>query len=380
MLSILLCVNSDVGRKNTIGFRFGKIAKELNKRDVPFKIIARNNYDPEFFCVRPWYRNYIARLLNAIRIYVFPKFDSRFWDVFLFDRFVLKTLKQDTATYDVAHLGEFLPQSIAYLKTRGVRVILDIPIGHDSYSLYLKRQGLIVGADAEESPAYVDRSICLADLLLVPSEFVKETLNIAQLRYNDIVMVPFGADVQVSISDTFVLNKDSTVINFMFAGNVNHRKGIMYLLNAWDKLPYSNIRLIICGRVYKEIQREIKNRSFSNVSFVGFVNTQEYFKQAHVFVLPTLLEGSAKAIYEAMSFGLPVITTLNAGSIVEDGKTGCIVPVGNVDALIKSITFFASHPDKIKEMGLSALQSVQRYTWDVYADNVVNLYEISVPK
>ncbi|MEK6622192.1 MAG: glycosyltransferase family 4 protein, partial [Planctomycetota bacterium] len=42
---------------------------------------------------------------------------------------------------------------------------------------------------------------------------------------------------------------------------------------------------------------------------------KKYWRQAHVFVFPTLLEGSAKVVYEAMSYGLPVITTFKTPSV-----------------------------------------------------------------
>ena len=51
------------------------------------------------------------------------------------------------------------------------------------------------------------------------------------------------------------------------------------------------------------------------------------FEWADVFFLPSICEGSATVIYEAMMMGLPVVTTPNAGSIVTDGLNGFIVPV-----------------------------------------------------
>ncbi|MGY8954541.1 MAG: glycosyltransferase, partial [Flavobacteriales bacterium] len=53
-------------------------------------------------------------------------------------------------------------------------------------------------------------------------------------------------------------------------------------------------------------------------------HVQEYYMNADVFVLPSLCEGSATVIYEAMSFGLPIITTNNSGSIIENGNEGFI--------------------------------------------------------
>jgi glycosyltransferase involved in cell wall biosynthesis len=155
---------------------------------------------------------------------------------------------------------------------------------------------------------------------------------------------------------------------------VNYRKGINFLLEAWDEANLEDAELLICGRVYRSIQKEIKKYKNNNVKFLGFVDVKEYFKKSHIFIFPSLLEGSAKAVYEAMSYGLPVITTENAGSIIEDGKDGFIVDIGDVNGLIDKISYFYNNHNKIEEMGVNAFQKVKQYTWENYGKNVINLY------
>jgi glycosyltransferase involved in cell wall biosynthesis len=61
------------------------------------------------------------------------------------------------------------------------------------------------------------------------------------------------------------------------------------------------------------------------------------FQWADVFVLPSIVEGSATVTYEALMSGVPVICTPNTGSIVEDGVNGVIIPTRSANALTEAI-------------------------------------------
>ena len=394
MERILLCVNSDIGRGNTIGFRFTKVAEALSASGRPYDLIARGSRAPHLTVRTPLLGAFVGRALNAARIYLFPSWDSHSWDVWLFDRFVLRRLRRASASYTLAHVGEFLPRSIAWLKAHGATVFLDVPMGHDAYRLALEARGIRVGSEALGTPAYVDQALSRADVLIVPSAFVKETLERAGFSGKRIVVVPFGADAPAAFSREDIAKRleHPKPFRFLFAGNVNYRKGVFYLLRAWKKANLSNAELVLCGRVYKEIAGEVSaaqsralgsgsasGESAGPVRVLGFQqNIASQYAQAHVFVFPTLLEGSAKAVYEAMRYGLPVITTANAGSIVEDGKSGFLVPIADPDALCERMRFLYEHADAVRDMGGRAMEAVSAYTWERYAHRVLDVYESRV--
>jgi glycosyltransferase involved in cell wall biosynthesis len=372
-MKILLIVNSDIGRGNTIGFRFGKIAVELKNRGIDFSILARANYS-DFKAKTPFYKNYLARFFNALRIYLFPFLNFRKFDVLFFDRFVLRQLK-NMGDWDLVHLGEYLPKSMEFLKNKGIKIFLDIPIGHHKYSQYLQEKGFKMDGEIGEMPDYLDKAINLSDVIVAPSLFVKKTLDMAGFSNKKIAIVPFGADLSKDfIADDIKKRLTKEPLKFIFSGAVNYRKGINFLLKAWDEANLEDAELLICGRVYKTIKKEIKKYKNNNVKFLGFVDVKEYLRSSHVFVFPTLLEGSAKSVYEAMSYGLPVITTENAGSIVGDGKDGFIINIGDIESLKEKILYFYNNHNKIEEMGISAFRKVKQYTWENYGQNVINLY------
>ena len=99
-----------------------------------------------------------------------------------------------------------------------------------------------------------------------------------------------------------------------------------------------------------------------------------YLPGCDVFVLPSWLEGSAKAVYQAMANGLPAIVTESTGAIVRDGIDGFVIEAGDVAALRDRMRWFSVHPDRVRTMGAAARERVREFTWDRYATRVAELH------
>jgi glycosyltransferase involved in cell wall biosynthesis len=84
-----------------------------------------------------------------------------------------------------------------------------------------------------------------------------------------------------------------------------------------------------------------------------------------VFVFPSLFEGMALVIPEAMSEGLPVIATPNsgAGMMVSDGVDGFIVPIRDAEAIVSRVAELASDRDRLAEMSAAALVKAAQMSW-----------------
>ena len=93
-----------------------------------------------------------------------------------------------------------------------------------------------------------------------------------------------------------------------------------------------------------------------------------------MFVLPSIVEGSAKTTYEAMAAGLPVVTTLNAGSVVRDGVDGFIVPIRDQDALKRRLLFLYENRDEARAMGEAARKRVREFSWETYESRLIDVY------
>jgi len=83
------------------------------------------------------------------------------------------------------------------------------------------------------------------------------------------------------------------------------------------------------------------------------VQLAEIMAHCHVHVFPTILDGFGRNIIEAMACGLPVITTPNCAGpdLIEDGVSGFIVPIRDIDCICERLHWIYSHPDEAMQMG-----------------------------
>lgn len=143
--------------------------------------------------------------------------------------------------------------------------------------------------------------------------------------------------------------RGSSRIRILFMGNCIFRKGLHVLLDALAQIRDLNLHLDIVGGQGREPRyaRHLKEKVSSlhvedMVSFHGEVDPSDiwqWYAQADIFVAPSLYEGYGMVLAEAMSFGLPVIATRVGGipEVVEDGKTGILIPPNDIESLAQAI-------------------------------------------
>ncbi len=222
-------------------------------------------------------------------------------------------------------------------------------------------------------PASLRRGIAeidLADYVLIPSEFVRTTFLEEGFPPEKLLLVPFGVDTarfrpsKKAISHPFRL---------LFVGQVSIRKGLPYLLEAWQRLSWRDAELWIVGRPSAESAPVMNRyRALPGVHWKGHVSDPvSLFQQADVFVFPTVEEGSALVTYEALACGLPVVTTPNAGSVVRDGVEGFIVPIRDVDALAGALERLRGDERLRREMSKAARTRAEAFTWEQCSEQLV---------
>ncbi len=192
----------------------------------------------------------------------------------------------------------------------------------------------------ENAGAFVtreQREWTLADRILVASQFVKEEIAAAGGPVDKCRVVPYGVD-PMRFAEAHRLDgsrRGRGVLRVLFVGGVGLRKGVHHLLAALGRLEGAPIHGRIVGAL--QVDRSVLNAALpQNVELVGNVPRtaiHEEYMRADVFCFPSLCEGSATVVYEALAAGLPVVTTPNAGSIVRDGVEGFIVPIRDADAI-----------------------------------------------
>jgi glycosyltransferase involved in cell wall biosynthesis len=135
----------------------------------------------------------------------------------------------------------------------------------------------------------------------------------------------------------------------LFVGICIFRKGLHLLLDALAQIRNLNLHLDIVGAESREpryvgyLKRRVSALHLEDIiSFHGESNPSDiwqWYAQADIFIAPSLYEGYGIVFAEAMYFGLPVIATCVGGipEIVEDGKTGILIPPNDVESLSRAI-------------------------------------------
>lgn len=224
-------------------------------------------------------------------------------------------------------------------------------------------------AEISEGRTRDRRKYEVADLILVPSEFVYHSVIALGADPKKVELVPYGVDA--SWLDT---QPNPIPGRVLFVGTVGLLKGSHYLAAASRLLRERNVPCEI--RVIGPVTNAQKSDPlFQGPTYVGQVprtSVQREFLAADVFVLPTLSDGFALAHLEALASAVPVITTPNCGSVVRDGQDGIIVPIRNLEALADAIERIVTDRDLRQRMSRSARDRAKEFTWEKYGERLIN--------
>ena len=273
----------------------------------------------------------------------------------------------------------------------------------------------------------------VADIVVVASSFSKKTLVENGVPEGKIRVVPYGVGSEFlqagaakirgtgqeargtrqeaggGRQEALVTRHSSHVtgpFRFLYAGYLTKRKGIDVLLRAWSALQNveHGARSMELG-ARKEKEREAQaGRNFdrgnldiltdrwnegAELRLVGGGEKPEplpagvvclgqtprdallrEMSEADVFVFPSLFEGFALVILEAMAAGLPVIATPNTAGpdLIEHEKEGLIVPAGDANALREAMECLLNDPERARSMGRAAHEKAKEYTWERYGE------------
>jgi glycosyltransferase involved in cell wall biosynthesis len=216
-----------------------------------------------------------------------------------------------------------------------------------------------------------------ADVILCGSEFVRDSIKAGGGPIERCRIVPYG--VSVSSSAETEKCKSHRPLRVFTAGAVGLRKGTPYLLAAARVLK-GKAEFRMAGAL--NVTPYAENLLHRDLALLGAVprsDIREQFAWADVFLLPTLCEGSATVCYEALSYGLPVITTPNAGSVIRDGVDGFIVPIRDSAAIADRIERLADDGDLWAAMSSSARERASEYTVEKYGERLLSTLREAAP-
>lgn len=200
------------------------------------------------------------------------------------------------------------------------------------------------------------------------------------------VIIPNGVNLNKFNPNNPKINKFlDKKINILFLGRIEERKGLIYLLRAYRilKKKNQNIRLIIVGsgNLKRDYQKWVKNHKLKDVIFEGKVKENKvphYFSTCDIFVAPSIYgESFGIVLLEAMASGKPIVGfAIPAYKEILKGKgRDFLVKPKNWLGLAQKIEILIKNKEKRKEMGEWGQRKVQKYSWNIIAEKVLNFYQ-----
>ena len=258
------------------------------------------------------------------------------------------------------------------------------------------------GDDAQATPAMFQNIYNIVDGIIVHSQSDREELlRLFRVDSSKVFVIPHGTYDMFAKGSAIEfrqarreigLSEDYAQRLILFFGAIKKYKGLPYLIRAFKEVKENvgNVKLAIVGGVraeegedlafYTELIRSLNLEADTLFvpDYVPVATVPYYFASADVVVLPYLKTYQSGPVQIAYAFGKPVVVTDTGGlpEVVEDGKSGFIVPPKDSHKLAQAIVDILSDGKRLAEMGSYAKRlSETKYSWESIARQTLSLYE-----
>jgi glycosyltransferase involved in cell wall biosynthesis len=172
-------------------------------------------------------------------------------------------------------------------------------------------------------------------------------------------------------------SKNRSILKLLFLGRIGNRKGIFDLLEAIrDRQDYLHDKIILyvggdgeTERLLELIERYEIQRFVQFEGWISGERKKALLANCDIYILPSYNEGLPLSILEAMSYGMPIISTTVGGipEVVANNESGFLIEPGDKQKMFECIVYFIEHPEEIERMGRKSLENAKRF----YPENVI---------
>jgi len=264
----------------------------------------------------------------------------------------------------------------------GAKCVYELPIAYWEISKRLLAEEaercpewemtLLGNKDSEAKCHRKTEELELADVVVVPSKFVQQTLPDSQKHKSKVA--EFGSPSPMPPVDS---KKGNGRLRLLFAGQMTQRKGLADLFAAMKLLKRRDVELVVLGEPMAPM--EFYRRQYPNFIYEAprpHVDALRLMGTCDALVLPSIVEGRALVQQEALALGLPLIVTPNAGGedLIEPGKTGWLVPIRSPEKIAEAIARLADNMSNLPMMREYCRRKAAQYNWSTYAGQILSLY------
>ena len=269
-------------------------------------------------------------------------------------------------------------------KLIGVPIIVHTPHGHVFYGHFNRLFSRIF--------LWVEKCFAFfSDRIIALTEGEKnDYLHLGIGRPHQLLTIHSGVDIGAYISTHIdIIDKKKTLgllpngLLIGFVGWLLPIKGPMHLLRAmpavWSQYPDCTLVFVGKGDLDVDLRAEaLQIEANGKVKFLGWRDdVAEIMQIFDIFVLPSLNEGMGRVLVEAMAAGKPVVASRVGGipDLVQDGKTGLLVPPGDERALADALLRLASNPTEARRMGAAGKVFCHPFSLEAMVKRIGHLYD-----
>jgi glycosyltransferase involved in cell wall biosynthesis len=207
----------------------------------------------------------------------------------------------------------------------------------------------------------------LADAIVVNSEWSRRGLVAKNIPPEKVVTVPLiyeAVEHSPTCHRTFPGRfNHSAPLQVLFLGNLCVRKGIAEMLEAVELLGGAPVSFCFVGPSEVRLPKHIRTNSRVNWrEAVPRAEVHAFYRQSHVFILPTHSDGFGLTQLEAQAWGLPVIASLNCGQVVKHGENGLLLPAVSGPAIAEAIETILKDPAQLPMMSMRSKKAAAEHS------------------
>ena len=351
--------------------------KDFSRREYPevFKEYTIAKPTDELIRLLIQRSNYLHKI-NPLNSYFSIDGNFHRHDLFVASRIAkgIQNLKMVYAYEDAAF------QTFKIAKEKNLIRFYDLPIGYWKagqhwQEMAAKNQPYLRNTirGLSESVQKIERKeneLQLANHIIVASNFTKSTL-IETPYYEKTIVIPYG------FPQTVLAKKQHTIkkLKVLFVGGLTQRKGIGEVLDSMKSFQ-NQIELTIIGQLTEQTNLEFINKIKQHhwIKSLPHSEVLKVMDEHDILLFPSWFEGFGLVISEAMSRGLPVITTPNTGAneFIKNGINGWLINPGETDKIESILADLLANRSKLIEMSEAALTTAKERPWSRYKSDLAN--------
>jgi len=303
-----------------------------------------------------------------------------------------RLLERRAPEFDVVHTWpRAVLRTAAAAHRHGIPVVREVSNTHTAHAYDVvgeEHRRLGVPLPAGHSHAYDEAILrreeseyAASDLLLVPSPHSEQTFLARGFAPERLAPHAYGFDPEEFRPDPARLAREDGPLTYLFAARCEPRKGLHYLLRAWhDGGLAERARLVICGEFipgYREaLAADLDHPSIELRGFVSDLGA--VMRDADVFVLPSIEEGSALVTYAAQASGCAIVVSSAAGARCTNLIDGLVHEPGDVGALTEQLRLLDDDRVLLGRLRRNAVETAAKLTWTAAGRQLLDNYRRAV--